>query len=271
MTDRTIVVGIDGSAQADSAIRWAAAEAAVRDAGLRLVHAFVWPLFAVPLGASDVAPGLRAMADQVVTDASNLANKIEPGVPATAERIDGFPSPVLLNASEKAELIVIGGRGLGPMLGVLVGSTGLDLAAHARCPVVVVRPDHAPEAGGHVVVGYDGSSASRAAVDFAFDFAWRHRLVTRIVAVGIPDHEIQRLGPVAASDDPATELIQVSGNPAAELLRWSEDAQLLVVGSRGRGGFTGLLLGSVSQAVLHHGHCPVAVIPTAALNQREGH
>ena len=272
MTNGQVVVGIDGSAAAEAAIKWAAAEAASRGAELKLVHAFAWPLFTVPLGASDTAPGLRAAANKIVQDSIELAKKFEPAVAVGGLRRNGFPSPVLIKASTEADLIVIGSRGLGVMLGAMVGSTSLDLVANAHCPVVVVRPDLAGDPGRRVVVGYDGSSASSIALDFGIDYARRHRLELRVVAaqplatdeVGITHHDLEAEvhGREGGQD---AELVQISGHPAAHLLRLSADANLIVLGSRGRGGFAGMLLGSVSQTVLHHADCPVAVIPAAAI------
>lgn len=272
MTEPRVVAGIDGSPAAETAIRWAAAEAASRGTGLRLVHAFVWPEFPVPLGPSDVAPGLRAAADKIVRESVELARKLEPGLEIVGSREDGFPSPVLIRASQHADLMVIGSRGLGVTLGALVGSTGLDLAANAQCPVVVVRPDQPTDSGDHVVVGYDGSSPASAALDFGLDYARRHGLPVRVATaqpVHSEDHRITRedldanvRGRAGGLD---LEIIHVDGHPAEQLLRLSADARLIALGSRGRGGFAGMLLGSVSQTVLHHALCPVAVIPAAAI------
>jgi nucleotide-binding universal stress UspA family protein len=270
MAEKRVVVGIDGAGDCENAIRWGAAEAAARGVGLHLVHAFVWAEFRVPLGPSDVAPGLRAAADKIVAEALDLARKFEPGVSVKADRVDGFPSPVLLAESGNADLIVIGSRDSGRALGLLVGSTGLELAAHARCPVVVVRPGEDAVVGSRVVIGYDGSPAADAAVDFGLQYAERHGLVARIVTVlpGDEDHDLTS----ALRNHEGTqtaEVVQVTGHPAELLLEWSADAQLLIVGSRGRGGFAGLLLGSVSQTVLHQAPCPVAVIPATALERHQ--
>jgi nucleotide-binding universal stress UspA family protein len=265
---KKVVVGIDGAPDGESAIRWGAAEAAARGVGLHLVHAFVWAEFRVPLGPSDVAPGLRANADKIVAEAADLARKFEPAIPVTASRVDGFPSPVLLTESVAAGLIVIGSRDAGRALGLLVGSTGLQLAAHAYCPVVVVRPTDGAVAGHRVVIGYDGSPAADAAVDFGLGYARRHGLTARIVAVLAEneddDHDLTA-ALRAHEDARSVELIEVTGHPAELLLEWSADAHMLVVGSRGRGGFAGLLLGSVSQTVLAQASCPVAVIPRSAI------
>lgn len=266
MSEKKIVVGIDGRPDCENAIRWGAAEAAARGAELHLVHAFVWAEFRVPLGPSDVAPGLRAAADHIVEEAVELARKAEPGVTVTASRVDGFPAAVLLAESRTAGLIVIGSRVTGRLLGLIVSSTGTELSAHAHCPVVVVRPGDDALPGSRVVIGYDGSLQARAAVDFGLAYARRHDLPARIVAV-LDDDEDDDHDLLAAIRPHAheAEIIEVAGHHAELLLEWSYDAQLLVVGSRGRGGFTGLVLGSVSQTMLHQAPCPVAVIPHAAL------
>ena len=272
MTESRVVAGIDGSPAAETAIRWAAAEAASRGTGLRLVHAFIWPEFPVPLGPSDAAPGLRAAADKIVRESVELARKVEPGIEVVGSREDGFPSPVLIRASQHADVVVIGSRGLGIALGALVGSTGLDLAANAHCPVIVVRPDQPTDTGDHVLIGYDGSSPSSVALDFGLDYASRHGLRVRVVAAQPVHSEQHRVTREELDADVRgrpggldAEIIHIDGHPAEQLLRLSADARLIVLGSRGRGGFAGMLLGSVSQTVLHHAVCPVAVIPAAAI------
>jgi nucleotide-binding universal stress UspA family protein len=265
--NRRVVVGIDGSPAAEAAIRWAAPEAAARDAELQLVHAFVWPSFHVPLGPSDLAPGLRAAADKIVTESVELAKKFEPAITVHGVRRDGFPAPVLIQASADADLVVIGSRGLGVTLGALIGSTGLDLTANAHCPVVILRPGETHvDAHGPVVIGYDGSSPSLKALDFGLEYAGRHHLPIRVVAarqltdddaaIHDPDAEVRARGGDA-------EIVRIEGHPAEQLLRLSANASLTVLGARGRGGFAGMMLGSVSQTVLHHATCPVAVIPAA--------
>lgn len=262
-----VVVGIDGRPDCENAIRWGAADAAARGAELELVHAFVWAEFRVPLGPSDLAPGLRAQADRFVADAVDLARKFEPGLPVSGRHVDGFPSAVLLAESRTADLVVIGSRLTGPLLGLVVSSAGIELSAHARCPVVVVRPTEDSLAGSRVVIGYDGSPAAEAAVDFGLDHARRHGLPARIVAV-LEDDQDDDHDLLAAIRPHAheAEVVEVTGHPSELLLEWSADAQLLVVGSRGRGGFAGLLLGSVSQTMLHQAPCPVAVVPLAAVD-----
>jgi nucleotide-binding universal stress UspA family protein len=272
MTKARVVAGIDGSAAAEAAVRWAAKEAASRSTELLLVHAFVWPEFPVPLGASDLAPGLRGGADKIVRDSVELAQKLEPAIEVKGTWVDGFPSPVLLRASKHANVVVIGSRGLGIALGAIVGSTGLDLAANAHCPVVVVQPGLSAESGSRIVVGYDGSPASSLALDFGLDYAQRHHLPVRVVAAQPLHTEHDRITAQVLEADVRSreggqdaELIHIEGHPAEQLLKLASDARLIVLGSRGRGGFAGMLLGSVSQTVLHHAACPVAVIPAGMI------
>ncbi|MFI5696389.1 universal stress protein [Kribbella sp. NPDC051586] len=261
-----VVVGIDGHPDCENAIRWGAAEAATRGAELHLVHAFVWAEFRIPLGPSDVAPGLRANADRIVADAIELAREFRPGLPVTGRRVDGFPPAVLLAESRSAAVVVIGSRFIGRVLSLVVSSAGIELSAHAQCPVVVVRPTEDALLGNEVVIGYDGSRPAGAAVDFGLGYARRHDLQARIVAVlDDADDDDHDLLAGLRQYTPDAEIVEVTGHPSELLLDWSADAQLLVVGSRGRGGFAGLLLGSVSQTMLHQAGCPVAVIPRAAI------
>ncbi|WP_329000200.1 universal stress protein [Kribbella sp. NBC_00709] len=257
MNHKPVVVGIDGSPAAEVAVKWAALEAASLHTGLQL-------LYAVPTPAS------ASLAGDTVYHAVMLARGVEPAV-ATDTRIEnGTPSAVLVKASGEAAVVVIGSRGLGVMIGALVGATGLDLAANARCPVVVVRPDLGSLAGIRVVIGYDGSRAGDTALDFGLDYARRHDLAVRVVAAQPEGSELHQITEAELSDAVRTrggheaELIQITGHPAEQILRLSADASLIVLGARGRGGFAGMLIGSVSQTVLHHADCPVAVIPAAA-------
>lgn len=264
MRPRPVMAGVDGSPAAEAAIRWASAEAASRGADLHLIQAVT------PLLPGQTEFEHRAAADEILGAAVALARELDPGVAVDGRLEDGSPSAALIRASAEADLVVIGSRGLGVMLGALIGSTGLDLAANARCPIVVVRPDLGGASGAHVVIGYDGSSASQIALEVGLDYAHRHDLEVRVVAAQPAHTDLHRI----TSEELRTavhgrehgqeaELVQITGHPAEHLLRLSADARLIVLGARGRGGFSGMLLGSVSQTVLHHADCPVAVIPAA--------
>ncbi|MET9550137.1 universal stress protein [Streptomyces sp. NPDC006627] len=284
-----VVVGVDGSASALAAVETAAREAQARGAGLRVVHAFIWPVMHVSSGPSPLGPpggGLRKMADQLVAEAVERARATAPEVDVSHAVVTGEPLTVLEAQSRTAELIVVGSRGMGGFVGLMVGSTAVHLAAHGRCPVLVVREQ--PMADGAVVVGVDGSAASERAVDFAFAEAELrkaplvalHAWTTWNAPMPAPrDTSAPYANPpgaLAAEEecllsealaghrtrypDVVVEDKAVRGRTREALIDASRSAQLLVVGARGRGGFTGLLLGSVSQAMLHHAHCPVAVV-----------
>jgi nucleotide-binding universal stress UspA family protein len=221
----------------------------------------------VPLGPSPFAPGLRARAQEIADSATELAHKLEPDLTVETTVVDGLAFPVLGEQSRAADLVVVGSRGMGSALSILAGSVSVDLAAYAHCSIVVVRPHQDTPAGSTVVVGYDGSPASIAAFHFGRDYARRHGLSIRLITVRSPgtshhaELSSELLSPAdSGPDEPPIEIDRVVGHPAEQLLRLSADAQLVVVGSRGRGGFTGLLLGSVSQTVLHHSDCPVVIV-----------
>ncbi|MGY0065862.1 universal stress protein [Streptomyces sp. QTS137] len=284
-----IVVGVDGSASSLAAVGAAAAEARRRGAGLRVVHAFLWPAMHVPLGASPLGPpegGLRTMVEKLVAEAVAHARSVAPDVEVSHAVVTGEPLTVLEAQSADAELVVVGSRGMGGFIGLLVGSTAVHLASHGQCPVLVVRETGA--ADGPVVVGVDGSPAGAKAIGFAFAEASLrgaglvalHSWTSWNAPAPTPQDEkapyASRPGELGAAEErllsealagqreryPAVKVRHevVHGGTREALIEASRTAQLLVVGARGRGGFSGLLLGSVSQAMLHHAHCPVAVV-----------
>lgn len=289
LTGAPVVVGVDGSASALSAVRLAAREAAARRRPLRVVHAFIWPQLKVPLGPSPLGPaggGLRHQAEHIVEEAVAEATKAAPDTAVTGVVVDGAAAVVLLHESHRAALIVIGDRGLGGFSGLLIGSVAVQVAAHADCPVMVARG--AERADGPIVVGVDGSPLSDLAVGFAIEEAALRG--TGLVAVhtwtgpvsGGPGdmlplvYDIGMLetqenlvlaeslaGSCERYPDVPVSTRLVRGRAAAVLLEESRAAQLVVVGARGLGGFTGMLLGSVSQAVLQHAHCPLAIVRPA--------
>ena len=268
-----VLAGVDGSAYALDAVDYAARLAARHGRALRLVHAFVWPMLGVATGPPQgVAPdepggaGLKGQAEAWLDEAAARAAAAAPDVTVTTEITPGAPGAVLLAASAEAGALVVGSRGLGGFGALLLGSVSTQLASYARCPVVVVREAQAPE--GPVVVGVDGSAPAEAAVGFAFAEAAARG--ASVVAVhggdekdgGYTRHLLaEALGGWAAryaEVDYTTRF--VAEKPAKALVAASEEAGLLVVGSRGRGGFKGLLLGSVSQAAVQYARCPVAVV-----------
>ncbi|MEI5525555.1 universal stress protein [Streptomyces brasiliscabiei] len=284
-----VVVGVDGSASALAAVEAAAREARLRGAGLRVVHAFVWPASHVPFGPSPSGPpegGPRNMVERLVAESVSLARAVEPGVDISHVVLAGEPLTVLEAQSRGAELVVVGSRGMGGFVGLLVGSTAVRLAAHARCPVLVVHEQRQHE--GPIVLGVDGSAAGERAVDLAFAeaslrraplvalHAWTTWNAARTAPQDPSTPYANPPGALAAEEErllaealaghreryPGVEVERrvVHGRTREALIEASRSAQLMVVGARGRGGFTGLLLGSVSQALLHHAHCPVAVV-----------
>ncbi|MEU8421066.1 universal stress protein [Micromonospora sp. NPDC048835] len=281
-----VVVGVDGSEAALRAVRLAATEAARRHRPLRIVHGFIWPLLHVPVSPAPDAPpggGLRHRAEELVEAAVREAEATVPGLSTSGEIIDGEAAAVLVGESPGAALIVLGDRGLGGFSALVVGSVAVQVAAYADCPVFVARGTQRPDAP--VLVAVDGSEASRRAADFAADTA---------VSLGVPllaVHAYHHPGSSGPGDmqplvyDEAklrgeqermlagwlTGLTEehpglrltcqvVRGRTGSVLAEASRSTQLAVVGGRGRGEVTGLLLGSVSQSMLHHAECPVVVV-----------
>jgi nucleotide-binding universal stress UspA family protein len=288
--EHPVVVGVDGSESALRAVRWAAGEAARRRVPLRLLHICHLVPVRHPRQVSPPADFQAAILDQGrhwLTEAAEAARRVSPDLPVTSDVRDGVPADVLITESRTAQLVVLGSRGLGGFTAMLVGSVAVALAAHGHCPAVVVRSTvDAPE-DGPVVVGVDGSELSDAAMTFAFEVAaghgvplvavhtWQDSGITGAWAVlpGTIDWdwlqaEAEKLlaERLAAWRDkfPQVEVRAVveRSRPELALLTHAAGARLLVVGSRGRGAVAGLGLGSVSQYLLHHAECPVAVART---------
>jgi nucleotide-binding universal stress UspA family protein len=284
---RAVVAGVDGSESALAAVRWAAREAVRRRLPLRLVHAFGWPNtqhIGDPGLGVDYREVLLRVAREQVSAAADAAAAAVPGVEIDQRVEVGYPIPVLEAESRHAQLLVLGNRGLGGVTSLLVGSVAVALAAHATCPVVVVRgaepiatSDQLP-----VVVGVDGTPRSEAAIAFAFDAADAYRVPLVAVhtwwdllvdptldplidweAIETTEQEVlaERLaGWSEKYPDVEVRRIVTRDRPAHQLFEQAQRAQLVVVGSRGRGTFSGLVLGSVSHALLHHAPCPIAVV-----------
>ena len=286
---RTIVVGVDGSPGALRAVRWAVPEARRRQAELRLVMAFAWTddrLVGLPtLGQAPYGEHLRAAAEHGLNAAAALAAELDPELPVEQELVLGFPGGLLVDRSRSAELLVVGDRGLGRFGAALAGSVAVGVAARSACPVVVVRGAQRDDTGLPVVVGIDGTPLSEAAIPFAFDAAAARR--APLVAAhtwldGLNDPALAGLVDWQSAAVEAEELLAerlagwgekypdvpvrrlvTRGRAASALLDQAAAAQLVVVGSRGHGELAGLLLDSVSNALVHSAGCPVAIVRAA--------
>lgn len=279
-----VIVGIDGSDSAERALGWAAAEAALRQVPLDVVN--VNQPITVPPGvppATTMHAATAAQSQKWLDDAVAVVKAVAPEVSVTTELVDDLVLEALAKRSGHAQLLVLGSRGLGGFVELLVGSVAVALSAHGRCPVAVVR-GAVPGPTAPVVVGIDGSPSSDAAIAFAIDEAalrsapliayhcWSDTahepgvqsrpfvLDWNSIRVAEQDVLADRLDGWQKRH-PEVEIRQVveRDRPAHGLVRQSARAQLVVVGSRGRGGLTGMLLGSTSHALIHHASCPVVV------------
>ena len=289
---RPIVVGFD-STGGDAAFDWAQAEAGRRDLPLELIVA-EGVLYAAAPGFGATTPWPEGLTDglreQARTYIKSRAGDREVDIQAQV----GTPAAVLVAASKDAELVVVGRRQHSVLGEFFAGSTSTQVVAHAACPVVVVDREFAGPPTAPIVVGVDGSVESRAALEFAFERAsslgapvvgvhgwWLDApgdLPTVWVSEGL-DETFESLAGGTLDDAlapwvdryPDVDVRKVlERHVAAEsVLRAATDAQLIVVGSRGRGGFAGLLLGSVSQSLLHSRQrtCPIAVLHVTTSGQ----
>jgi nucleotide-binding universal stress UspA family protein len=285
-----IVVGVDGSATSDSAIRWGAQEAAMRKVNLTLLYVLlpglpVWGLgysmAPLPLeyGEMQEEEGRRVL--ELAQRVAKAAVPPDAHVEVHSELVFSNPVPTLIDVTKDAQMIVVGCRGRGALRRGLFGSTSTALVQHAHCPVAVIHdPADAPtHSHGPVVVGVDGSPASELATAIAFDeaswrgvelvalHAWLDTDTSAYPQAAWPDFRTEAESTLAERlagwseryPDVAVHRRVVFDGPARHLLEAAETAQLVVVGSHGRGGFAGMLLGSVSTTVVHATHTPVIV------------
>lgn len=292
-----VVVGVDGSDHSRAALEWAAAEAVRRGAVLRIVHSLGMPLVVSSYGGPapfQPTDEISGQAKRVLSEAQRHATEQQPDVEAeTVSAIEEAPLG-LIRQSRPNDLIVLGTRGLGSIAALFVGSVSMRVAAQAPCPVVVVPHDGqghpATTSLDRLVVGVDGSYNARRALGLAVDLAagneadlvvvnsWEvpypYDPITMTAAGYQPQEEAfekqseglvsEELASVLENrDDVNIEVsaVRTQSNPVDALLRAAEEADAIVVGSRGRGTVRGLLLGSVSQGLLHRSRVPVIVLP----------
>lgn len=273
---RSIVAGYDGSAEAAAAVHWAAQQARLRGCPLHLVHVSIWPLLTHKLGpVPGVADsGLERSAQAILEEGVSHAKAAAPGLDVRGTLLHGLAASYLAQISAGQEMVAVGSRGLGGFLGLLVGSVSLELAATAACPVAVIRTDLHP--GGPVVVAVDGSGSPTALED-ACAMASASRAGLTIVHVlhtpagygqrGLPDAEaaagevlssvLSRARALAPSALVEGRVLTDSSVPHA-LLKASEGARMLVVGTKGHG-LLRETIGSTAHAVLHHARGPVLI------------
>jgi len=287
----TVVVGVDGSEQAMTAAQWALDVAARRHLPLEVVHSWSVPLAFVGLGPTPVGrndDSLRDAAQRVLDDAVMTLSRTASDVTITGTLAPGTPTSALLDTAERALVLVVGRSGLDRVTEFILGSVTQQVVAHAPCPVAVVPSATSGEAGveaGRVVVGIDGSELSVDATRVAFEEASLRRTGLTLLhawnspsfdtsGVVVPDtftleqahsDELRAMAETVAGLAEKYPDVQVKqrlrqGRPAKALAEASHGAALVVVGSRGHGGFASLMLGSTSRSLLHHTHAPVLVV-----------
>jgi nucleotide-binding universal stress UspA family protein len=281
-----VVVGTDVCGPHLEVLYWAACEAERHAVPLWVCHTHPWGAEGrEPEPVPEVVPiegrlpHERAVAEAVAAVRAEYPDLVVRGAVGTAD-----PAPSLIELSRTASMVVVGARGSGGFPGLLAGSVAAQVAAHGHCPVAVVRPP-ADRFSTDVVVGVDGSAASQAALLLAADDARRSggTLVAvhgyRLPPLGAAGN-VARFGPGAADSRHAAEAVLdhalrasdlaasdlkierrvMPGSAAAALIDASTGAAAVYVGARGLGGFTGLILGSVSQQLVRHAAGPVIVV-----------
>jgi nucleotide-binding universal stress UspA family protein len=284
----SIVVGIDGSDSARRALTWAVAQATAERRPLTLVHAIP------PAGAAwldqagiDHRIGVEAVqqaGSELLEQARQQVAAHEPDLEVRQVLAVADPRALLLDLSGEAAAVVLGSRGRGPIRSLLLGSVGVAVSRHARCPVVIHRTSHPGEVRDGVLVGVDGSSPSQAALELGFAHASLHRLpLTALhafydapaavsgphrVAAGSPDVEEHRLllaealaGLREKYPDVHVRTELARGPAAACLAEMSKRMHLVVVGAHDGGLASEVVFGNIATAVVEHSLCPVVVVP----------
>lgn len=288
--ENTVVVGVDGSAASTGAVAYAAHTAATRGVPLMLVTSYTMPAAMFAEGMIPPQPVFDELEREclpIIEAARATALSVAPEIEVRHAVVEGNPAQVLIEYSRKAKLIVLGSRGLGGIKGMVLGSVSAAVASHAFCPIVVTREDTAGlEKSGPVVIGIDGSEISAKATEWAFAEASARG--AELIAVHTwMDPQVQAAAAgISLTDDDWSQLEEQQNQTLAErlagfasrypdvevtryvtrdravraLVEQSQNAQLVVVGSHGRGGFAGMVLGSTSRALLQAAPCPVMVV-----------
>ncbi|MEU3620002.1 universal stress protein [Streptomyces sp. NPDC006872] len=286
-----IVVGVDGSEPSLRAVDWAADEAALRGAPLRLVYASLWERYEGGSLAEDLnKPSEQVTAEDIVRTAAQRARMRRPDIAVSTDVLPEEPEYALVREGRNACALVLGTRGRSGFVEMLLGSVSLTVAAHADCPVIVLRGSHDNQvpagARGRIVVGVGEQATDSAALRFAVQEAkLRHATLDAVRAWRCPahettDHPLLAGEPARLHEQHAVEVLDkalkdapaavdlhrrtVEGPARRVLLDASHEADLLVVGARRNPGHLGLQLGRVAHAVLHHSACAVAVVPEQA-------
>jgi nucleotide-binding universal stress UspA family protein len=281
---RGIVVAVDGSPASNFAACWAAREAAMRSIPLTVVHAVAtptatWPPVPYP---DSLAVRLEDEGKKAIMHAMKIAEDAMPAdrkVAISRELVYSTAAPALIKMSDEAEMIVVGTSGRGLLARGVLGSVSSDVVRSAACPVAVIHDEDLPDPHHPVLVGIDGSPVSERATEIAFDEASRRGVDlvavhawSDVTASEIPELDWSAVEPEAQRTlaeslagwqerypDVTVHRLVVRDRPARQLVEKSKSAQLVVVGSHGRGGLTGMLLGSVSNTVLQSVRIPVIV------------
>lgn len=283
-----VLAAVDGSPSSHRAVVWAATEALLHGCGLHLVNSWVLPPESSP--GTIVTEGdpkrLHDEGEHILSEAAQLARACAPGdeLVITTEAIDTLITPTLVERSRAARMLVVGSRGLGAFRRGLLGSVSTAVAQHAHCPVAVIHADAPLDAAAAatrpVLVGVDGSGNSAVAVELAFDAAARRNVGLMAVhawsdtsGLDLPARNWDSAQETARATlaenlagyaekypDVPVQRVVTADRPVRSLLDASADAQLVVVGSHGRGGFAGMLLGSTSNALLHAVDIPIVIV-----------
>lgn len=287
-----VIVAVDGGEPSNNAVRWAANTALKRGVPLRLASSYTMPQFLYAEGMvppQELFDDLQRECLSKVEAAREIALEVAPDLEIDHTIAEGSPIDMLLDLSKEATMIVMGSRGLGGLSGMVLGSVSAAVVAHASCPVVVVREDNAvtPETKyGPVVVGVDGSDVSVKATQVAFEEAQARGAELIAVHTYLENQVHEPMAGAILGDEqwvqfeeerkesldkelaplvekfPDVKLTKVvtRDRPVRALVDQSKNAQLLITGSHGRGGFKGMLLGSTSRALLQAAPCPMMVV-----------